>query len=69
LQLCLSESDSQQLVYFGKERPSESGQFQGLPEAILRYLPSCLRSFPEDWNVSLSEKTVIQLVHHWATAT
>lgn len=36
------------------EGPSESGHFQGLPEAVL----SCLRSFPAGWNVSILEETV-----------
>ena len=42
LQLCFSESDSQQSLLFtlGREGPSESGQFQGLPEAILSHLLS-----------------------------
>ena len=42
--LGLSDSDSQWLGLFalGRKKPSESGQFQGLPEAILSCLPSCL---------------------------
>jgi hypothetical protein len=35
------------IAYSGREEPSESGQFQGIPGVILSYLPSCLRSFPE----------------------
>ena len=36
------------IAYSGREGPSESGQFQGLPEAILSCLPSCLRSALQD---------------------
>lgn len=32
----------------GREGPSESHQFWGLPETILSCLPSCLRSFPAE---------------------
>jgi hypothetical protein len=35
------------------EGPSESRQFQGLPEAILSCLLSVLRNFPGEWNVSI----------------
>lgn len=43
----------------GKEDPTEFCQFQGLPEAILRWL-LCLRNFLAGWNVSASEETVIE---------
>lgn len=36
------------LSYSGREEPSESAHFQGLPEAILNCLPSCLSSFLQD---------------------
>lgn len=44
--------------YCGREGPSESGQFQGLPGALLSCLPSCLRSFSVERNVSILQKTV-----------
>lgn len=47
-------------AHSGRERPSESGQFQRVPEAILSYLSSCLKSFPAEWNVSILEETVPQ---------
>ena len=31
------------IAHSGKEEPNESDQFQGLPEAILSSLPSCLK--------------------------
>lgn len=33
------------ILYSGGKGPSESGQIQELPEAILSCLPLCLRSF------------------------
>ena len=51
------ECDTAQLLLF---RPSDSGQFQELPEGILSCLPSYLRSLPEGGNVSIAEKTVTQ---------
>ena len=46
LQLGLYKRDSQQSLLFtvGKEWPSESGQFQGVPEGILNCLSSVLKS-------------------------
>ena len=44
------------IAYSGKEELSESGQFQGLPEAIFSCLPFCLRSFPLDGMFSSSGK-------------
>jgi hypothetical protein len=38
-------------------RPSESGQFQGLPEAILSCLLLVLRTVPVEWTVSLLRKS------------
>lgn len=40
----------------------ESGQFQGLPEAFLSYLPSGWRKFPTGWNVFISEETFPQQI-------
>jgi hypothetical protein len=37
---------------------SDSGQFQGLPEAILSCSPPCLKSFSGGWNVYISKETV-----------
>ena len=45
-----------------------SGRFQGLPKGVLSCLPSCLRSFPAGWNVSILEETVIQQ-HHMGTVS
>lgn len=42
------------------EGPGQSGQSRGLPETILSCFPSCLRHFPEGWNVSILEEAVIQ---------
>jgi hypothetical protein len=44
----------------GREGSSHSVQFQGLPEAILSRLPSCLKSFAASWNGLISEETVTQ---------
>ena len=44
------------IPYSGREGPSESGQFQGLPEALLSCLLPVLRSIPVGWNVSPSLK-------------
>jgi hypothetical protein len=44
----------------GKRGPSESGQFQGVLEAVLSCLPSCLKMFPAGWDVSISEETTTQ---------
>lgn len=45
------------LTYCGRERPSESSQFQGLPEANWSCLPFVLRSFPGTQTVAVLEKT------------
>lgn len=42
--------------------PGESDWIQGLPEAILIWLPFCLRNFLTGRNVSVSEETVKQHV-------
>lgn len=44
------------IVYSGRERLSESSQFQGLPESYFSCLLSVLRSFPERWVFNLSLK-------------
>lgn len=48
------------IAYSSREGPSESHRFQGLPAAILSGLLSCLRSFPGERNVSISEEAVTQ---------
>ena len=45
------------IVYSRREEPSETGQFQGLPETVLWCLPYVFRNFPRRWNVSTSEET------------
>jgi len=45
------------IAYSGSKGSSKFGQFQGLPEAIMTCLPSCLISFPAEWNVLISEET------------
>lgn len=56
------ETDSVSIVYSGGEGPRKSGQFQGLPAAILPCLLSCLKIFhaglQDDKTVSISEDTV-----------
>lgn len=37
------------LIHYDEEGPSQSGQFQGLLEAIF-FVYLLLRSFPEGWN-------------------
>lgn len=49
---------------FCREGPRESAQLQGLPEAILTHLPSCLRSFSIGQNVLISEEIVTQYPGH-----
>ena len=49
-------------IFLEKEGPSESGQFQGILEALLSGLLSVLRRFPSRWNVFISEETAEQ---HW----
>ena len=44
------------LLILGGEVPTESGHFQGLPEANVSCSLSCLRSFPAGWNVLISEE-------------
>lgn len=46
------------IVYSGRDRPSEFGQFQVLPEAVLNCLTSCLKSFPAGWKVSIRKAIV-----------
>lgn len=64
---CLVQSNSHQSLLFilGREGPSESDQFQGLPEAILGCLPSILRHFSAGSNVSTWEDTATE---HSSTA-
>ena len=50
------------IAYSGREGPSESVKFQGLPEAILNCLPSCLKRSPVGWTVSILGKAVTE---HW----
>ena len=59
LKLGWPESYSQQSLLFTLRRggQSEAGQFQGLPEAILSYVLSSLRSIPVGCNVSFLEET------------
>ena len=48
------------IAYSVRSGPGESGQFQGLPEATLSWLPSCLKSFPAGCNIAISEETFMQ---------
>lgn len=41
-------------------RHTETGHIQELPEATWSCLPSCLRNFPAECSVSISEETAIQ---------
>lgn len=53
-----SGRDSQLLLLTcGRKGHNGSGTFQGLPKAILSYLPSCFKSLPEEWSVSPCEET------------
>jgi hypothetical protein len=47
------------IAYYGWEENNKSGQFQGLPEALVSCLPLCLGSFPAEWKVSILKKTFI----------
>lgn len=67
-------SESSQILFFresslkfstahsGREGPSGSSQLQGLPENVLSWLLSYLRSFPVGGGVSVLEETVLQPV-------
>ena len=44
----LKQALSAFIAYSGRQTPSGSSQFQGLPEAILSYLPSCIRRVLQD---------------------
>lgn len=48
--------------YSGRKEPSASAQFQGLPQVIWSCLLSCLRSFPEELNVSIFKETIQPIV-------
>lgn len=62
MQLGLSEIFTTFIAYSGMEGPSESVQFQGLPEAILGCLPSILRSFSAGSNVSTEHSSTAQFL-------
>jgi hypothetical protein len=47
------------MFYSAREEPGEPDQFSEFPEAILNYLPSCLRSFLQG-GMFQSEETVTQ---------
>lgn len=47
-------------LFNGREGPSESHRFQGLPVAILSHLPFDLRGFLACWNAPISEETAAQ---------
>ena len=65
--LLVLEGLSAFISYAGWQGPSESDKFQELPGIILSCLPSCLRSFPKEWNVSILKETVTQqqLIVSW----
>ena len=51
------------IAYYSREESSKFGQFQGLPEDVLSYLPSLLKSFPAGCNVSNMKEPAAQESH------
>lgn len=45
-----------------KKGPGKSGQFEGIPKAILSCLPLDVMSFPAGWGVSISEELLLHKV-------